>query len=282
MKIDIQSFAERERNLEERKKWGDYWVQQHLESAFLSQGVEIGAGDCLLYLYGLPMPIRPARKKIVWIYSHPDRCDFEFIRQFDEVYCLSQPFISELAKHDIQAKYLIGATNRNGSKLPQAHDIVFVGNSRGNVGRAIINDLYRSHKDKPLPYKVEIWGWGWDNHEWYAGPYYPNESLHELYGSSAISLNDHHGDMSRWGFVAVKIFDILASWGFCISDTNAGISGIFGASVPQYQGQNGLRSLVDFYMENPEQREGKTRAGKLIARGEQWEHRAEEFVEAFQ
>ena len=282
MKIDIQSFAEREHDLLERRKWGDFWVQKHLEIEFELLGCEVGPGDCLLYLYGLPMPVRPARRKIAWVYSHPDRCDFDFLKQFDKVYCLSDFFAPELEKHGIHAEIMLGATNRAPVSVPIQHDIVFVGNSRANVGRAIINDLYAGHLENPLPYSVEIWGWGWDKHPWYAGPYYPNEELGRLYASSAISLNDHHTDMSRWGFVAVKLFDILASGGFALSDTNRGIFPLFGERVPQYKSKRELRALVDHYMGHPETRAKTVAGGVQIATTCSWKLRAETLMRAFE
>ena len=113
----------------------------------------------------------------------------------------------------------------------------------------------------------------------YGGGYVDYARLNELYNSSLITLNDHHEDMSREGFVSVRIFDILASGGFCISDKNCEIEKIFGDTVPQYESPEHLKKLIDFYISHPKQREELMKKGREIVLKHTWEKRAKQFLD---
>ena len=78
--------------------------------------------------------------------------------------------------------------------------------------------------------------------------------------------------------MAVKIFDILASGGFCISDKNSGIEEIFGDSVPQYESAQHLRELIDFYIDHPDERSRLMEKGRKIACSHTWGERANQFL----
>jgi len=79
--------------------------------------------------------------------------------------------------------------------------------------------------------------------------------------------------MAREGFVAVRIFDILASGGFCVSDSNSGINEIFGDSVPQYESPEHLRELIDFYINHPDDRLKLMEKGRKVALSHTWQKR---------
>jgi len=112
------------------------------------------------------------------------------------------------------------------------------------------------------------------------GRYFDNQKLNELYASSLICINDHHPDMLQEGMVAVKIFDILASGSFAISDRNPGIDDIFGDAVPQYESPQHLRELLDFYIAHPEERLKLMEKGRKIALSHTYEKRTEQFANA--
>jgi len=84
--------------------------------------------------------------------------------------------------------------------------------------------------------------------------------------------------MAREGFLTPRIFDILASGGFCISDKNSGINEIFGDSVPQYESPEHLRELIDFYINHPDERLKLMEKGRKIALSHTWQKRAEQFL----
>jgi spore maturation protein CgeB len=174
------------------------------------------------------------------------------------------------------ADLMIGATARRPICAEIKYDIVFVGNTalmRG--GRAIVRDLGETK------YNFKVWGRGWEGilpEKNRAGSYIDNWSLGNLYASSLIALSDHRENMRREGFVTLRVFDILASGGFCISDRNRGLDEIFGDAVPQYDSPGQLRELIDFYVEHPEERARLMKKGREIALGHTWQKRAEQFL----
>ena len=104
--------------------------------------------------------------------------------------------------------------------------MIFLGNARESRpdGRAIVGDMIRTGLD------FKVWGNLWESilpPKNYGGRYWDYERLEELYASAKITLNDHHPDMEREGFVSNKVFDILASGGFVISGKNKGLAPIF-------------------------------------------------------
>jgi spore maturation protein CgeB len=102
--------------------------------------------------------------------------------------------------------------------------------------------------------------------------------LEKLYAASRITLTDHHPDMAREGFVSNKVFDILASGGFVISDNNPGIEKIFGNTVPQYESAEHLKHLVEFYLDHPGEREKLMLRGRDIALTHTYRARAVQFT----
>jgi spore maturation protein CgeB len=142
----------------------------------------------------------------------------------------------------------------------------------------VVRDLRETTHD------FKVWGNLWkellpDKH--YGGKYWDYEKLEELYASARITMNDHHPDMAREGFVSNKMFDILASGGFVISDKNIGIEKIFGRAVPQYESTEQLQELVAFYLENPIEREKLMIEGRKIALSNTYKNRAAQLVRDF-
>jgi spore maturation protein CgeB/predicted SAM-dependent methyltransferase len=134
------------------------------------------------------------------------------------------------------------------------------------------------------PYDFKVWGNLWEHilpRKYYGGRYWDYRRLDELYACARITLTDHHPDMAREGFVSNKIFDILASGGFAISDRNAGLDKIFGKAVPQYESPDHLKELVEFYLSHPDERERLMLAGREIALGNTYRDRAIQCVRQF-
>jgi len=281
IRIKVISPSDFDKDESRRLLWGDYWVKFELERAFESLGLEVvdNTPDVVLYLFGVPVSgLSNNTYNIVWLYSHPDMVTPDNLKQFDKIFCLSSSFIPKLSAMGYKdIELMIGATSKTLLNVPNKYDISFIGNSRGPQGRQIIKDIGN------VPYNFKVWGNGWDTilpKQYYGGRYYDYQKLGEVYSSSLISINDHHPDMSRDGFVAVKIFDILASGGFAISDSNSGIKTIFGDAVPQYESTAHLRELLDFYINNPNERIRFMEEGKQIAFKHSFKSRARQFYDA--
>lgn len=281
LRIRIISPADFEADVDMRPLWGDYWVKEELTREFSRLGcvVEERNPAVILYLFGTPIESLPKHTyNIVWVYSHPDLVTPENLRQFDKIFSLAPEYTEKLVRMGYSnVETMIGATSKIPLKIRSQYDIVFVGNSRGINGRRIVTDIGMTG------HNFKVWGNNWENilpAKYFGGRYWEYRKLDELYASSIISINDHHPDMAREGFVAVKIFDILASGGFAISDRNEGIESIFGETVPQYESKEHLRSLLDFYIENPSARSALMERGREIALSHTYQDRARQILKS--
>lgn len=266
VRIRVLSPSDFDQDPSRRKLWGDHWVKYELEMEFNRHGLTVvnGQTDVILYLFGVPISDLPSNTyNMVWLYSHTDLVTPENLKQFDKIFCLSPSYVPKLnAMGYDNVEQMIGATSKKPIDVPKKYDIVFVGNPRGPKGRQIISDIGE------VPYTFKVWGNGWEKilpERYIGGRYFDNQRLGELYASSLISINDHHPDMAKDGLVAVKIFDILASGGFAISDKNTGIAEIFGDTVPQYESPEHLRELLDLYIARPDERLKLMEKGRKIA-----------------
>lgn len=278
-RIAIISPSDFEPDLYSRLQWGDYWVKYELIKAFGEMGniVTDIEPDIVIHLFGAPDRLPKNTYNIIWIYSHPDMVNTKLLRQYDKIFCLSSFFAQKIKQMGFDAELMIGATAKKPTKRETKYDVVFVGNTRLMPGgRKIVRDMGET------PYNFKVWGKGWENilpEKYYGGSYIDYTRLNELYSSSLITLNDHHKDMSRDGFAAVRIFDILASGGFCISDKNSGIDEIFGDTVPQYESPKHLKNLIDFYVNHPDERLKLIEKGRGIALQHTWEKKAKQFLD---
>ncbi|MCG9479557.1 MAG: glycosyltransferase [Actinomycetia bacterium] len=258
---------------------GDYWVKYELAKAFGKMGYAITdfSPDVSIHLFGIPSEIPKSSYNIIWIYSHPDLIDKKILEKYDKLFCLSSSFINKINRMGFESNLLIGATGKKPIKRKIKYDVIFIGNTKSiQGGRKIVRDLGE------ICYNFKVWGRGWKDilpPKYYGGQYFDNQKLNELYASSLITLNDHHEDMRKEGFVSVRIFDILASGGFCISDKNSGIEEIFEGAVPQYESPKHLRELIKYYLNNPEKRSKLMEKGRKIALKNTWKKITDQFLE---
>jgi len=261
-----------------RLLWGDHWVKYELVRAFREIGYIITdeKPNIVIHLFGSPHNLPENVYSIGWIYSHPDKIKPRILKQYDKIFCLSSSFTEKIRKMGFEAELMIGATAKQPVQKKIEYDILSVSNwRRMSGGRKVIHDLGETS------YNLKIWGTRWKGkipQKYYGGEYHDNQKLNELYASSLITLVDCHADMAREGFVPVKIFDALASGGFCISDKNSGIEEIFGNSIPQYKSPDHLKELVKFYINYPDERLRLMEMGRKIALSHTWEKRAKQFL----
>jgi hypothetical protein len=282
-RVVIQSPSDRDSDEERRLLWGDYWVARELGAALEELGAVVGGNDpdAVIHLFGSPPPHPPqARYKALWLYSHPDQAAPENLAGFDRIFCASERFAARLT--DMAAapvEVLPACTAKTPAAADRVYDLIFVGNARASRedGRGIIRDALSAGL------KVKVWGHRWEKHvpeDYIGGWYWPYERLAELYASARITLNDHHPDMAREGFVSNKVFDILASGGFVISDFNAGLQPLFGDAAPQYRSPRHLAELVDYYLTHEDERESLRRRGAAAAMRHTYRAAAQRLMQA--
>lgn len=278
IRLKIISPSDAEQNLFVQLQWSDHWIKHELIKA-LGQMPEIVVTDhqpnAVLHLFGFPTPLDPRFYTMGWIYGHPELItDFE-LAQYDHLFCYSTQFLEELQRRGFEAELMLGATGKKPRQdVNLRYPATFVGNARpGGGGRLAVEALLETGE----PFLV--WGHGWQGRlpqKNFGGEYFDYGKLEELYAASEFSLNDHHPDMRRWGFVSFRLYDILASGGFAVSDRNDGIAEIFGDSIPQYSDGNELRQIIAHYHAHPEQRERLIKQGMEAALSHTWEARAEQ------
>lgn len=284
VKIMIQSRSDNDPDVSTRLLWGDHWVKYELAREFRRLGLSVVEKNpgAIIHLFGSPVDAPPDHTyNMVWLYSHPDMVTTENLRQFDKIFCASPNFTPKLrAMGYTNVETMIPSTSKRPAKVPIKHDIIFVGNARTRrpEGRSVVRDMGQT------PYGFKVWGNLWEHilpRKYYGGRYRDYRKLDKLYASSRITLTDHHPDMARKGFVSNKIFDILASGGFAISDRNTGLDKIFGKTVPQYESTGHLHELVEFYLSNPPERERLMLKGREIALANTYRDRAIQFAREF-
>jgi hypothetical protein len=275
--VCVHTSSDRRTDPQSQRLWGDHWVGKELERALSGLGFaqDRNHPDMNIHLFGSPARDFDGNAlNMVWLQSHPDMVTIENLRQFDFIFCASSHFLPKLRAMGYGHVQLMPAcTAKEPVQTPSAYDVIFLGNARASRldGRAIVGDMMRTGLD------FKVWGNLWEHilpPKNYGGRYWEYERLEELYASAKITLNDHHPDMEREGFVSNKVFDILASGGFVISGKNKGLAPLFGDAVPEYESPEQLKAIVSYYLERPEERQSLMAKGLKVARTHTYAERA--------
>jgi len=281
--------------------WGDYWVKENLLKSFRELGatceVSPEDADATIYLWGSKFPQRknwpfgynPKSVNILWLYSHPDNMNEIELSRYNMVFTLSKSYVSFLRKLgsriSIMPDPLLSCSSFNPPAVDTNYqsDITFVGNARGALtyGREAVYWL-----DPPVNTKVNIYGAKWEIpkfntlvYKYLKDRYYPYERLNQLYHNSKINLIDGHQDMCRWGFVPMKLFDVLSSRGFPLMMYNNGVKEIFGDSVVMYSSKGEMNAKINYYLKNDAERLKLIDEGYNIAIKHRFMHRAKTLLE---
>ena len=279
--IGVHTRSDRETDPQMRLLWGDHWVKQELEKELSGIGFEQGRKnpDVNIHLFGSPAKALDEHAlNMVWLHSHPDMVTIENLRPFDCIFCASSHFLPILrAMGYLNVDLMPACTAKTPVQASIEHEMIFLGNARESRpdGRAIVGDMIRTGLD------FKVWGNLWEGilpKQNYGGRYWDYGRLEELYASAKITLNDHHPDMEREGFVSNKVFDILASGGFAVSGKNKGLAPLFGDAVPEYESSEHLKEVVQYYLGHPEERQRLMTKGLKTARTHTYRERAIQFT----
>lgn len=257
--------------------WGDYHFALALKKEFEKKNYETVIQmvpewndnedvDVVLVLRGLvKYNPKPHHFNVMWNISHPDKIDIEEYNEYDHIFVASEPWANELkTKVNVPVEPLLQCTDPElfypEPSEKYEHELLFVGNNK-KIPRKIIKDLLPTQKD------FGLYGNFWYGHvedEYYCGSHIPNNELHTAYSSCKILLNDHHDDMREKGFISNRIFDGFASGSFIISDNVKGADTTFGDALITYEEANELHRLIDYYLENDEERKKLLEKGRNI------------------
>ncbi|HLY15073.1 MAG TPA: glycosyltransferase [Candidatus Limnocylindrales bacterium] len=220
--------------------------------------------DVALHIVGTRLlPLRPAHLNLLWIISHPDAVRAERCERYDLVFVASDSFRDDLAEQVSVPVIALHQATDPARFLPEeggpVHELLFVGNSR-NRHRPVLDALAGTEHD------LAVYGGNWRpellDPRYLRGDWIPNEEVHRAYRSAAIVLNDHWPDMRDEGFISNRIYDVLASGGFVLTDPVAGLEPEFDGAVATWADPAGLRAAIDRYLADPALRRSLSERGR--------------------
>jgi GT2 family glycosyltransferase len=237
--------------------------------------------DLLIHLWGrYPIERRPGQTTLLWILYHPELVTDELLDSYDLVLVASDRFAELVARRTkTPVVALHQATDperfRPGMAGP-GHELLFVGNSRG-VRRPVLDDI------TPTRHDLAVYGGGWPpdllDPVHLRGSSVPNEELPGYYGSAAIVLNDHWQEAGEAGFLNNRLYDVLASGGFVISDAIEGLREEFDDGVVAYRDAADLVRLVERYLDDPAARADRVERGRrAVLDRHTFSHRVDEIL----
>jgi hypothetical protein len=283
LRIRISARSDRETDPQLKLMWGDHWVKQELVKGFFEAGSTVTdqEPDVILHLFGGPPKKRfsSQTQNLVWLYSHPDLVTKENLRGYDHIFCASEDFIPKLRAMGYSLiTYLPACTSKTPVNVMLKYNVIFLGNARTSRsdGRAVVDAVKKTGAD------FKVWGNLWDTllpASNVGGRYWPYENIQDLYASARITINDHHPDMAREGFVSNKVFDILASGGFVISDKNPGLDRIFDGCVPQFESTEELKELLARFQNDSDERTALMERGREVALSHTYSYRIQTFLQ---
>lgn len=239
--------------------WGDTWFARDLAAALRRAGqharVVSRAGatserraedDVVVVLRGLREVVPPVDSSTVWllwVISHPELVSADELRSYDAVFVASEHW---KAPAEIEVTALLQATDPSRfaplSRDSGAHDVLFVGSTRGEFRPAVRGVLRSDRADDLLLYGV---GWAeFVEQSRITGEFLANEDLPAAYSAADIVLNDHHREMAEAGFLSNRLFDAVASGARVLTDRAVGLEETFGASVVAFDNEDHLVDLL--------------------------------------
>jgi len=293
MRIGVSTCAP---NWERARFWGDTHLARGLMRSFRKlgheaselnasdwQGARAASCDVVIHLRGLRR--RPAARgqwNLLWIISHPDKLEPGECDDYDLVASASRHHAEQLsAELGRQVHYLAQATDADTFKTG-LHDatyedaVLYVGNAR-RPHRLAPRWLMRNNR------AFQLYGRLWDTFpeaEFVRGDYIANQDLAAAYRSAAVVVADHHGSMRTSGFVANRLFDVLASGGVVLSDEVTGLQEVFGELVPTYSDARELESQLRILLGDSGLRRRLAAEGRqIVMSGHTLDHRARQWLD---
>ena len=233
-------------------RWGDFHFARSLQAALegLGQWVALdhpetrerasrAQDDVVLTLRGLERVSPPAHSvNLLWVISHPDEVTAEEVAGYDAVFAASTPWAAAKSEEwGTPVRALLQCTDPSRfhpAVVPQADapETVFVANARATV-RPAVSAAIRTGTP------VSVIGAGWDGvlpqgDALWTSDRIANEDLPALYAGAKLVLADHHEDMRQQGFVANRIFDVIATGTRVLSDDVVGLAEAIGQHVPTW------------------------------------------------
>lgn len=284
-------------NWEKARVWGDTPFARSFARALRAHGCETSVQvmsdwdqpwanpfDVVVHLRGLsPQPPGPGAVNVMWLISHPELVTDEELDGYDLVLVASSVFADELrSRTTTPVEVMWQATDTRmfrpstRDRPRDAHGIAVVANARWPARPAV---QWLRH----LGWDFTLHGAHWTmfSHRTTADVgFVPNDELTHVYGNADIVVADQWELMAGRGFVANRLFDVLASGGFVISDGGPGVEEVFGDLVPTYANHVELDELLRRYGDDPGARNAVVaRAMPYVRHNHGFENRARQLLD---
>jgi len=257
------------------KKDGDFFLADDLRQGLEKLGysvsyrfrenydnLKLGNAGNVLYFKGyynfkhLPENQKDGRKRVLYLY-YMEGLHQEILREVDVVACASEKFTESVLKSlKVEATFVPQFTNPLRFRPTEkdenkAYSVLFVGSNHSRNGRKVVDYAIKSQAD------LAVFGKFWEKYlepKYLKGGYIDNDELYQYYANAIIVLNDHREDMSYFGFVSNRIYDVTASGGFILTDYLPEIEQIYGDSVATYKNFDEFQEKLSYYLGHPEER----------------------------
>lgn len=211
---------------------------------------------------------KPGQLNVLWSISHPEALTGVECAGYDLVAVASRTHAETLAGLTSTPVFTLEQATDHRLFWPDpdpslAHDVVFVGNSRG-VRRQALEWLLPTDRD------VAVWGSDWDgliDKRYVVGDYIRNDELRHVYASAKLILVDHWPDMREYGYISNRVYDALASGAMVVSDFVPGIEEQLGGAVAVYRTPEELHTTIEMLLADDEQRRARAEEGRRIVVG---------------
>jgi GT2 family glycosyltransferase len=293
MRIGVSTCAP---NWTKAQFWGDTHLARGLMRAFRRLGHEATelivsdwhhaiarSCDVVLHLRGSTRrPVARGQWNLLWVISHPDRLEPGECDDYDLLASASQRHAEQLtAELGRPVHFLPQATDADNFKIgPRNVDydtsVLYVGNARWPHRRAP-RWLMRNGR------AFDMYGKNWESFpeaKFVRNDYIANKDLAAAYRSAAVVVADHHGSMRTNGFVANRLFDVLASGGVVLSDEVTGLPDLFGDLIPTYSNARELESQLRILLSDSSLRRRLAAEGRqVVVSDHTLDHRARQWLE---
>lgn len=274
-------------------KWGDYHFGLALAAALEARGAQVvqhfwpewdrdDGEDVVIVLRG-KRNYRPSPDKLslMWVISHPATVLPDEMRQYSRVLVASETHYDMIRNDpsidvDIARQCTDTSVFRQQTEVADRRGVSFVANSRG-VRREILAWSQEAGT------RVSIIGRHWKSlglQNLVVRDYVSNAELPRFYGGTRLTLNDHWGDMSHYGYINNRIFDCLACGTPVLTDHFPELRAVCGDGLLYaHDSASFWDSYSQFLMRYPELIEKTNRLWDRIGRNYSFDARAEQILD---
>ena len=217
---------------------------------------------------------------LIWHMSHPEEVGHDELNAYDLALVASRPYARRLASElDTPVVPFLQFTDPqrfHPSPDPTAANrLLFVGNWRGRFRRSVWSALRTGHP-------VVLYGQGWRRlaPEHAREDHLPNDQLPRLYSSAEVVLCDHWPEMRELGFIANRVFDVLACEALLLSDRFDALVEELGEGLATYRTGEELDREIELNLGDPARRRSIAGKGKqIVLEKHTVDHRADQLLD---